>query len=205
MAGALRRPCRATPGAWQHGRTRLSSPSPKTSREKNHAHALAVRRWDHGSAHSDKRSVVHGQSTTAQASTSLIVGARSVHGQRVALSGGNFLRSDQTALRIIGERKLPQLVLRRRARWKSRNCHTPETRQDGSARAAIPCIRLFVLDDQELLPGMIQRSRGSIITTASGAARLPVGAPGRICGRESRSDHDRLQRMPEQMQQEWAA
>ncbi len=32
----------------------------------------------------------------------------------------NFLRSDQTALRIIGERKLPQLVLRRRARWKSR-------------------------------------------------------------------------------------
>jgi len=79
-----------------------------------------VRRWDHGSAHSDKRSVVHGQSTTAQASTGLIVGARSVQGQPVALSGGNFLRSDQTALRIIGERKLPQLVLRRRARWTSR-------------------------------------------------------------------------------------
>ena len=79
-----------------------------------------MRRWDHGSAHSDKRLVVHGQSTTALAWTGLIVGARSVQGQPVALSGGNFLRSDQTALRITGERKLPQLVLRRRARWKSR-------------------------------------------------------------------------------------
>jgi 3-oxoacyl-[acyl-carrier protein] reductase len=96
---------------------------------------------------------------------------------------------------------------------------------DGTLSATFLTVKSF-------LPGMIQRGRGSIITMASSAARLPVGAPVAYAAAKAGvimlSRHlanevgrygirvnclaphtilteDIRERMPESMQQEWAA
>jgi 3-oxoacyl-[acyl-carrier protein] reductase len=96
---------------------------------------------------------------------------------------------------------------------------------DGTLSATFLTIKCF-------LPGMIERGRGSIITMASSAARLPVGAPVAYAAAKAGvimltrhlatevgrhgirvnclAPHTILteeirQRMPDQMQREWAA